>query len=223
MGCQATNADNPACPAVLGPDYDFSATPILARAGRRDLIVLPQKSGTAYALDPDRQGELVWKTVFGKPSGLGGQWGGAVDGVNFYTGTNGFQSAPGGFTALKLGDGSIAWQQPPQPLLCDQKKTGCVAGQGSAATAIPGAVFSGGLDGGLRAYSTSDGKILWTFDTNRSFDTVNGVKANGGSIDGSPITPAAKLMELTQINWAGYTTAVGPSGDLAIRLNVIDQ
>ncbi len=29
MGCAATNPDNPGCPAVLGPDYDFSATPIL--------------------------------------------------------------------------------------------------------------------------------------------------------------------------------------------------
>ncbi|MEO8316198.1 MAG: PQQ-binding-like beta-propeller repeat protein, partial [Pseudomonadota bacterium] len=53
MGCQPTNADNPSCPAVLGPDYDFSASPILARVGNRDLIVIPQKSAIAYAIDPD--------------------------------------------------------------------------------------------------------------------------------------------------------------------------
>jgi polyvinyl alcohol dehydrogenase (cytochrome) len=43
------------------------------------------------------------------------------------------------------------------------------------------------LDGGLRAYSAEDGKVLWQFDTNRAFETVNGVKATGASIDGSPL------------------------------------
>ena len=37
----------------------------------------------------------------------------------------------------------------------------------------------------MRAYSTKDGTILWTFDTNREFQTVNGVKANGGGIEGA--------------------------------------
>jgi polyvinyl alcohol dehydrogenase (cytochrome) len=211
MNCQATNPGNPACPQTLGPDYDFSATPILARNGKRDVIVLPQKSGIAYALDPDKQGALLWKTTFGKPSGLGGQWGGAVDGTNFYTGTNGFQSTPGGFTALRLADGSIAWQQPPQPLLC-KPGMGCGAGQGSAATAIPGAVLSGGLDGGLRAYDTSDGKVLWTFDTNRSFDTVNGVKANGGSMDG----PGPIVVNGMVFMNSGYGGLVGHAGNVLL-------
>ena len=70
MGCQPKNPDNPACPEVLGPDYDFSATPVLARSGGKDLIVIPQKSGIAYALDPDKQGAIVWQQTFGKPSGL---------------------------------------------------------------------------------------------------------------------------------------------------------
>jgi len=216
MGCQPTNPGDSACPATLGPDYDFSATPIIAHAGNRDLIVLPQKSATAYALDPDRNGELVWKTTFGQPSGLGGQWGGAVDGVNFYTGTNGFQSTPGGFSALRLTDGRIVWQQPPQPLLCDKAQMGCGAGQGSAATAIPGAVFSGSLDGGLRAYGTGDGRILWTFDTNRSFDTVNGVAAKGGSIDGpGPIVAGGMLF----VN-SGYGGLVGHAGNVLLAFGL---
>jgi polyvinyl alcohol dehydrogenase (cytochrome) len=216
MGCQATNPDNPACPATLGPDYDFSATPILATVGDRELLVLPQKSAIAYALDPAKKGELVWKTTFGKPSGLGGQWGGAVDGTNFYTGTNGFQSTPGGFTALRLTDGKIAWQQPPQPLLCGQARQGCSAGQGSAATAIPGAVFSSSLDGGLRAYSTKDGQILWTFDTNRSFDTVNGVKASGGSMDG----PGAVVVDGMVFVNSGYGGLVGRPGNVLLAFEL---
>jgi polyvinyl alcohol dehydrogenase (cytochrome) len=51
-------------------------------------------------------------------------------------------------------------------------------------TAIPGAVFSGSLDGHLRAYSTEEGKVLWDYDTAHAFHTVNGVKADGGGIDG---------------------------------------
>src|SRR4029079_602047 len=52
MGCRPENADNPKCPAKQGPDYDFSPLPLLAKSPKgRDLIVLPQKSGMAYALD----------------------------------------------------------------------------------------------------------------------------------------------------------------------------
>jgi polyvinyl alcohol dehydrogenase (cytochrome) len=217
MGCQATNPDNPGCPEVLGPDFDFSATPILTQAGKRDLIVVPQKSGIAYALDPDNNGATVWQRAFAKGSGLGGQWGGASDGVNFYTGTNDFLTdTPGGMTAIRLADGAIAWQMPPQPLLCGEKKPGCGAGQGAAVTAIPGAVFSGAHDGGLRAYSASDGRILWTFDANRSFDTVNGVKANGASMDG----PGAIVVNgMLYVN-AGYGGLVGRPGNVLLAFGL---
>ena len=36
----------------------------------------------------------------------------------------------------------------------------------------------------IRAYSAKDGSIIWTFDTNLTFETVNTVKANGGSLIG---------------------------------------
>jgi polyvinyl alcohol dehydrogenase (cytochrome) len=217
MGCQARNPGNPACPEVLGPDYDFSATPMLVRAGNRDLVVVPQKSATAFALDPDNNGAVVWIRSFGVGSGLGGQWGGATDGVNFYTGTNDFlTSNPGGMTAIALSDGRIVWQMPPQPLLCGQKRQGCGAGQGGAVTVIPGAEFSGAHDGGLRAYSTDDGRILWTFDANKEFPTVNGVKANGASMDGpGPIVAGGMLF----VN-AGYGGLVGRPGNVLLAFSL---
>ena len=52
-------------------------------------------------------------------------------------------------------------------------------------TLIPGVAFSGTMDGRLRAYLTRDGKVLWEYDTAREFTTVNGVKANGGSMSNS--------------------------------------
>ena len=45
-------------------------------------------------------------------------------------------------------------------------------------------MFSGALDGHLRAYSTEDGSVLWDADTVRDYDTVNGVTARGGSLNG---------------------------------------
>ena len=212
MGCQPQNPDNPGCPAVMGPDYDFSATPILANDGRRDLVVVPQKSGIAFAFDPDNGGKLLWKTTFGQPSGLGGQWGGAADSSRFYVGTNGFHTVPGGLTAIDLATGNIAWQAPPQPLACGQKRQGCGAGQGAAVTVVPGAVFSGSHDGALRAYSTRDGQVIWQFDANREFTTVNGVKANGASMDGpGPIIAGGMLY----VN-AGYGGLVGRPGNVLL-------
>jgi polyvinyl alcohol dehydrogenase (cytochrome) len=73
-------------------------------------------------------------------------------------------------------------------------------------------VLSAGLDGGLRAYSTSDGKVLWTFDTNRSFDTVNGVVAKGGSMDGpGPVVVGGMLF----VN-SGYGGMVGRAGNVLL-------
>ena len=48
---------------------------------------------------------------------------------------------------------------------------------------MPGGVFSGSVDGHLRAYSTIDGKILWDFDTAKTFQTQNGIHASGGPLD----------------------------------------
>jgi polyvinyl alcohol dehydrogenase (cytochrome) len=49
-------------------------------------------------------------------------------------------------------------------------------------TVIPGVLFFGSTAGIVYAYSTDDGKAVWQFDTAREFDTVNGVRATGGSI-----------------------------------------
>src|ERR1051326_7245908 len=50
---------SPSGPETLGPDFDVSAWAALVTAAGRDLLVVPQKSGMAYALDPDKQGAAV--------------------------------------------------------------------------------------------------------------------------------------------------------------------
>ncbi|MDB6090422.1 MAG: polyvinyl-alcohol dehydrogenase [Gammaproteobacteria bacterium] len=183
LGCEQNKGVNSTCPAALGPDFDFSAPPVLTKIRGRELLVLPQKSGIVWALDPADRGAIVWQYRFGQGSGLGGQWGVAVDGEHAYVGVADLLTqAPGGMRAMTVSDGHLVWQMPPQLKLCGTA-AGCSAGQGGPLTAIPGAVLNGGMDGGLRAYSSKDGSILWSFDTNREFNTVNGVKANGGSMD----------------------------------------
>jgi polyvinyl alcohol dehydrogenase (cytochrome) len=81
---------------------------------------------------------------------------------------------------------------------------------------MPGAVFSGALNGHFRAYSTSDGKILWDFDTATSFDTVNKVTAKGGSVDASGPT-IANGMVLTN---SGYGQFGGKAGNVLLAFSV---
>jgi polyvinyl alcohol dehydrogenase (cytochrome) len=217
MGCRPENPDNPNCPAKMGPDHDFSASPSLASVNGRDLLVLPQKSGMAYALDPDAEGQKVWEFRIGQGSGLGGQWGGAVDGQNAYFGVSDLMTPnPGGIRAVSLSTGQLLWSVGPQTRLCDAKRPTCRASQGAAVTAIPGAVLSGSLDGGMRAYSTTDGSIVWTFDTNKEFPTVNGVKANGGGLEGpGPIVAGGMLF----FN-SGYGGFVGNPGNVLLAFGI---
>jgi polyvinyl alcohol dehydrogenase (cytochrome) len=197
------------CPKSSGPDFDFGSSAVLANLsnGRR-ILVAGQKSGVVTALDPDHGGEIVWQKRVGNGSTLGGvQWGVAADESNLYVAvsdpkfhiagptTPGAQSlgpdstglllidrkAGGGLSALKLETGEEVWRTP-HPGCGDMP--GCSPAQSAAVTAIPGLVFSGGLDGRLRAYLAENGKIAWDMDTKGDYQAVNGVPAKGGSIDG---------------------------------------
>jgi polyvinyl alcohol dehydrogenase (cytochrome) len=61
------------------------------------------------------------------------------------------------------------------------------------------------LDGHLRAYSTSDGKIIWDFDAVRDFPTVNGVAARGGAFDaaGAVIAQGILFVGSGYAQWGG--------------------
>ena len=84
---------------------------------------------------------------------------------------------------MQLGDGVKAWFVPGRP--CDPPVLGCSPAQPGALATIPGVVFSGSMDGHLRAFAASDGALLWDADTARPFETVNGVNVTGGSLDGA--------------------------------------
>jgi len=163
------------CPDDLGPDMDFGNGPIVRTlADGRTLIVIGQKDGHGWALDPDKQGSVVWERMVGlglENGGGGMQWGSAADATQAYFPlTRGGKGA--GMAAVTLTTGEIAWRADPP------------VSDSAPATVIPGVVFLGSSNGTVYAFSTIDGKSLWQYNTNKEFETVNGVQAKGGSIGG---------------------------------------
>jgi polyvinyl alcohol dehydrogenase (cytochrome) len=221
--------DKTNCPDSNGPDFDFSSGPILVTlpSGKRELVA-GQKSGLVHAVDPDNQGELLWSTRVGKGGTNGGvQWGSAADGTNVYVAladlgrvvvpfslsTDVDPKLGGGMFALNLATGKQVWYTPPVP--CGDRKR-CSPAQSAAVTAIPGVVFSGSVDGHLRAYSTKDGKVIWDIDTIRAYPTVNGVEARGGSMDGPGPVIAGGMLFLN----SGYAAGGGMPGNVLLAFSV---
>ena len=221
VGClEATGAGRVNCPQKAGPDHDFSSSPILTIAadGRRVLLA-GQKSGTLYGLNPE-SGELIWKTQAGDGGVLGGiEWGFATDGsVTFVSLSGAFEKKAGeagGLIAVNVADGKTRWSAPPPPNSC-AGRTGCNTGQPAAVTAIPGAVFSGSLDGHLRAYETATGRVMWDLDTAREFETVNGIPARGGSLNGPGATVAGGMLFVS----SGYGSLGFMPGNVLLAFSV---
>jgi len=213
------------CP---GPDYDFGSSVLIEKLpDGRDVLLAGQKSGVVYALDPEHKGAILWQTRVGKGGTNGGvQWGMASDGQQVYAAVSDLvRKAPpgtviqvglppdptqgGGLTALKISSGEKVWYAAPQPCGSTPK---CSPAQPAAVTAIPGVVFSGSDDGHLRAYATEDGRVLWDFDTVREFQTANGVRGKGGSLDGAgPVLVGGMLF----VN-SGYARNGGIAGNVLL-------
>jgi polyvinyl alcohol dehydrogenase (cytochrome) len=215
MACGSNDPTN--CPENEGPDADFGQPPILVTlpSGTR-ILTLGQKSAVVYGLDPDAGGRVLWTRRIGRGGMIGGaEWGSASDGTNIYVplsdltfknraalGRGGLDpSVGGGVFAIRVTDGEVVWSAKP-PRCGDDN---CSSAQGSPASVIPGVVFEGSLDGHLRAYSTTDGAVIWDADTVREFTTVNGVKATGGSIDVGGVAVASGFVLTTSGNptWGG--------------------
>jgi polyvinyl alcohol dehydrogenase (cytochrome) len=171
------------CPEELGPDYDFSVSPMLRTLSNgRQFLVVTGKSGYVLALDPDKKGALLWKTpLFEKPPAFSGLivFGGASDEQDAYFALN----QVGGVAAVDMVTGERKWFTPLAPAAIPGEPPR--PGQSAAVTAIPGVVFSGGWDGRLRAVAAGNGSVIWEYNTVRDYATVNGVPGKGGSM-GAP-------------------------------------
>jgi polyvinyl alcohol dehydrogenase (cytochrome) len=183
----------------------------------KDILLVGQKSGVAFGLDPDQQGAVLWHTEIGKGGGMGGiQWGMAADTDNVYAPLSDILPGPGGgLFALKIATGEKVWTVPPFAPACKGTR-GCSPAQSAAATMIPGVVFSGSFDGHLRAHAATDGKLLWDLDTLRDYETVNGIKAHGGSMNVAGPAIAGGMMFVN----SGYNVLVGMPGNVLLALSV---
>lgn len=180
------------CPEEDGPDYDIGASPILATdSSGRDLILVGQKSGMVYALDPANGGDMVWEQRAGSGGTMGGiHYGMSTDGDKVFVGVsdlptnNPYNVGPGypGVHALDISTGEILWRQV-LPDRCEESRFLCWRGISAAVSSTADVVFAGGLDGILRAFDADNGEILWETNTLQSFGTRNGIEARGGSIE----------------------------------------
>jgi polyvinyl alcohol dehydrogenase (cytochrome) len=220
--------DKTNCAVSNGPDFDFGASPMLVTANGRRMLVAGQKSGIVHALDPDRNGEVLWQTRVGRGGTMGGvQWGTATDGANVYvansdigrlmlTYSNSTDADPkqgGGMFALRLSDGERVWYTPPAS--CGARPR-CSPAQSAAVSAIPGVAFSGSVDGHMRAYSTADGTVVWDVNTIDVYEGVNGVLGRGGSLDGPGPAIGGGMVFVN----SGYPTAGGTPGNVILAYSV---
>jgi polyvinyl alcohol dehydrogenase (cytochrome) len=216
MGCPRSAN----CTESKGPDYDFGTSVVLRDiGGGKQILLAGQKSGILWGLDPDNKGKILWQIKLGAGSALGGiEWGHAADRQNAYVAISDRivrEGAKPGISAVNFATGKTVWSTPAPAVTC-AVPSGCIPAQAAAVSVMPGAVFSGALNGHFRAYSTSDGKILWDFDTATSFDTVNKVTAKGGSVDASGPT-IANGMVLTN---SGYGQFGGKAGNVLLAFSV---
>lgn len=183
--------NHPNCPDNTGPDADFGAPPMLLTSGDKDLLVAGQKSGMVYALDPDNKGAIVWKQLVGRGGIMGGvHWGMATNGKTLYIPINDRGTYPlhkdktpsPGLHALQVSDGAPIWSTLEKDR-CGEVNWSCGPGLSGAITATPSLVFAGALDGMLKAYDSQTGQELWAYNTDRTFESVNGVPAQGGTLD----------------------------------------
>lgn len=213
------------CPENSGPDLDFGAPPILSETEDGTPILLAgQKSGGVYGIDP-ATGERRWQQYFGRGGMLGGvHWGMAVNQQqnlliapisDIPTGKRNDREADPGLHALDISTGKPRWSTP-HAANCEGREQ-CRGGLSAAITATDQLVFAAGLDGSLMAYDLETGNIVWSYDSWREFESVNGLPANGGAIDVHGPALAGDYLYVQ----SGYGTFGQKGGNalLAFRIN----
>jgi len=223
-GLPEDHSDN--CPDDFGPDFDFGAAPILMTLpDGRDILVAGQKSGVVFGLDPDQNGSIIWEKRVGRGGMLGGiHWGMAGNETTVFVPNSDredgieYESEPKpGMTAINATNGDILWTTSALYDTCDDNPR-CHPGFSSPATAIPGAVIVGALDGYLQVFSAENGTRLWSYNTVQEYETVNGVKGVGGSIDVAGPVVVGNMVYVV----SGYETWLQIPGNVLLAFSLED-
>ncbi len=207
----------------------------------KQIIVSGNKSGIAYGMDADTGKTLwATRLASGSQEG-GIMWGIAADEARVYMpaadtmvikdtylrpqgkqiwGVSNPPPPRPGVSALDPATGRVLWHRatPKAPCKFYGDRTGrdnvpgvCLNASSAAVSVIPGVVFSGSLDGWLRAYDARTGRTIWAHSTTaQTYDTTNRVKGQpGGSIDGPGPTIAGGMV----YTWSGYNGASDTGGN----------
>ncbi len=182
-----------ACPSPNGPDYDFGQGAMLIPTKAGDIVSAGEKAGIMWGLNADT-GAIVWKTLVGPGSSLGGmEWGSATDGKRIYFAVANFNFGPaahytmvnppkgtpatsdaGSWGAVDPATGQILWQTADPNGSID-------IGPVSVANGVVYAGSMGGLffppfastEPTMFALDAASGKQLWSF-------------VSGGSVNAGP-------------------------------------
>lgn len=218
--------DHPNCPSQRGLDQDIASSIMIVAIGEgRDILVAGSKSGVLSAVDPDRDGALLWQTKVGRGSLQGGvHFGMSSEGPRIYVPIYDSKTTPmgetyddRGFPGMHMVDartGKLEWSG---AYFDDCRgRDACEPGISAASTAIPGAVIAGHIDGWLRAYDGATGKVLWQTDTVREYPMANGVIARGGSMSG----PGPAVYDGHLITNSGYGFAFKMPGNALLVYSI---
>lgn len=214
------------CPAAVGSvrkDFDFGSQTIVARDSRgKEILIAGQKSGDVWGLSPD--GREVWRRNLSPGSPLGGvHWGLASDGARVFAPIA--DPVGAGLHALDVSTGEVLWRRLLGDASCrDLGQDGGAAadraafakcrniGMSATPLVIDGAVLAGTLDGKLMVFAAEDGELIATLDTARTFETLNGVPGQGGSIDSHSIFAGDGLLFVG----SGYAQFGAPAGNVLV-------
>lgn len=215
--------DHPNCPDP-GPDLDIGA-PILpvTLSDGTELVIAGTKGSEVFGLDPDG-GSVVWHRRVGRGGALGGvHWGMTAIGDTVYvpvsdrvTGIDGTHEPMPGLHALDMRTGKSKWYVP-APERCQEGQRGCREAYSAPASSAADVVFAGSLNGHLFAHDAETGELIWEYDSNREYKTINQVEARGGSMDATgPVFSGDYMIVNT-----GYATfgQMGGNTMLVFRLN----
>lgn len=231
MSCDVESGKNgPNCPVLFGGDgrdYDFGAGAIVTSAGGRDVVLAGQKSGHAWALDANT-GKVLWSHRIGEGTALGGvHWGIASNGGTMIVPINdpalsqdpAFKSEAGVYT-FDIASGKPLWSYAARANCAGARATavaGCPTRYGFSAAplVVDGAVVGATLGGEVIILDGADGRVIATFDTVRSFTSLNAdVAGKGGSVDSHGISAGAGMLFIN----SGYGSFGQTPGNVLIAL-----
>lgn len=142
-----------------GQDLDVGATPVVAMVGGGEVVAVGSDGGLFDMLDA-ATGDVIWSRFLVAGSAVHGLIASpAFDGAAFYVPS---ASPPTGVFALDPRTGAIQWERLTDPVYSAPALGLRVLVFGT------GDVSGDAHRGGLIALSTTDGAVLWTFDTHQS-------------------------------------------------------